>query len=270
MTIVRRVADLRRALDEARPRGRVGFVPTMGALHAGHASLFQLARADCVTVVAGIFVNPKQFDDARDFAAYPRQESADRALAQAAGVDLLFIPDVEDVYPAGHATSVQVGGAALGFEGTHRPGHFTGVATVCLALFHLVRPDAAYFGQKDAQQLAVIRQLVRDLSLDLDVKAGPTARERDGVAFSSRNSRLSPGERAEAAAIPRGLRAGVAAHRAGGDPVAAARAELVGLRIDYVDVADFAGDATLVVAVRLGPVRLIDNVPLDAPARAGL
>ncbi len=270
MRIVRRVPDLRSELDAARPRGRVGFVPTLGALHAGHVSLFRLARADCATVVASIFVNPKQFDDSRDFEAYPRQESADCKMAQAAGVDVLFIPGAGEMYPAGHATGVQIAGAALGFEGSRRPGHFAGVVTVCLTLFHMVRPDEAYFGQKDAQQLAVIRQLVRDFSLDLDVKAGPTVREADGVALSSRNVRLSPDERARAPAIPRALRAAVAAHRAGRDPVEAARAGLSGLEIDYVDVADFGGDRTLVVAVRLGPVRLIDNVPLDAPARAGL
>ena len=270
MKTVGRVADLRAALAPIRAAGRVGFVPTMGALHEGHTSLFRQARAECATVVASVFVNPRQFDDPSDLAAYPRQEARDERLALEAGVDILFVPPVSEIYPDGHVTVVQVGGPALGFEGARRPGHFTGVATVCAVLFNMVEPDEAWFGQKDAQQVAVVRQLVRDLALDLEIRVGPTARDADGLALSSRNARLSPDERRRAAAIPRALRAAVEADRAGRDPAGAARRALDGLEVEYADVADFDGHRTLVVAVRAGGVRLIDNVPLDAPDLAGL
>lgn len=161
MIWIRTVDDLRAALAP-RQSGVVGFVPTMGALHRGHTALFDAARRSCDVVVASIFVNPTQFNDVADLAAYPRVEERDGELAAAAGVDVLFVPPVDVVYPPGHATSVTVRGAALGFEGDHRPGHFDGVATVCLKLFSMVQPDRAYFGQKDAQQVAVIRQMVRD------------------------------------------------------------------------------------------------------------
>jgi pantoate--beta-alanine ligase len=270
MMTVGRVADLRAALAPRRAAGRLGFVPTMGALHEGHLSLFRLARAECATVVVSVFVNPKQFNDPSDLADYPRQEADDERLALDAGVDVLFVPPVSEIYPEGHATTIEVGGAARGFEGERRPGHFAGVATVCAVLFNIVEPDAAWFGQKDAQQLAVIRQLVRDLALGLEIRVGPTVRDADGLALSSRNLRLSPHDRRRAAAIPRALRAAVDAHRTGLDPAGAARRALEGLEVEYADVADFAGQPTLVVAVRAGAVRLIDNVPLDAPALAGL
>jgi pantoate--beta-alanine ligase len=270
MITVERVADLRAALGARRAAGAVGFVPTMGALHHGHVRLFERARGESATVVASVFVNPLQFNDPSDLAAYPRQVARDASVATAAGIDVLFVPPAEEVYPAGHSTVVEIGGAALGFEGDLRPGHFSGVATVCLVLFNMVKPDVAYFGQKDAQQVAVIRQLVRDLALDLEVRVGPTVRDDDGVALSSRNARLSPDDRRRARAIPLALRAAVDARRAGVDPVRAARQALTGLDIEYADLADFAGEQTLVVAVRVGPVRLIDNVPLDAPALAGL
>jgi pantoate--beta-alanine ligase len=270
MKTVGRVADLRAALAPIRAAGRVGFVPTMGALHEGHISLFRQARAECATVVASVFVNPRQFDDPSDLAAYPRQEARDERLALEAGVDILFVPPVSEIYPDGHVTVVQVSGPALGFEGARRPGHFTGVATVCAVLFNMVEPDAAWFGQKDAQQVAVVRQLVRDLALDLEIRVGPTARDADGLALSSRNARLSPDERRRAAAIPQALRAAVEADRAGRDPAGAARRALDGLEVEYADVADFDGHRTLVVAVRAGGVRLIDNVRLDAPDLAGL
>ncbi len=207
MTIVRTTADLRAAL--AAHRGtRVGFVPTMGALHEGHARLFHAARAECAYRVASIFVNPLQFNDADDLESYPRQEQADVTLAGDAGIDLVFAPAVQEIYPEGHATAVQVAGAATGFEADHRPGHFAGVATVCLILFEIVQADVAYFGQKDAQQVAVIRQLVRDLRLPLEIRVVPTVRDDDGLAMSSRNVRLSAGERAQALAIPRALESG--------------------------------------------------------------
>ena len=269
MRWIRTVADLRDALS---PRGArtVGFVPTMGALHAGHVRLFEVARREGDVVVASIFVNPTQFNDATDLAAYPRVEAQDGELAAAAGVDILFVPSVGEVYPDGHATTVVVEGAALGFEGDHRPGHFNGVATVCLKLFCAVRPDRAYFGQKDAQQVAVIRQMVRDLNLALDIRVVATERDDDGLALSSRNARLSPTERIQALAISRALRAGLEAHHAGRDAVAAARAELAGLDVEYVAIAPFQGVPTLVIAACVGTTRLIDNVPLHDPRAAGL
>jgi pantoate--beta-alanine ligase len=264
------VPELRAALSQAKGGKRVGFVPTMGALHAGHVSLFRVARAECDIVVSSIFVNPAQFNDAADLAAYPRQEDRDGELAADAGVDVLFVPAVAEVYRPDHATDIHVGGAAMGFEGDHRPGHFDGVALVCLKLFHMVAPDAAYFGQKDAQQVAVIRQVVRDLNLRLDIRVVPTVRDQQGLALSSRNARLSASDHARALAIPRALRAGLAASRRGDDPVPAARAELSGLEVEYAAVAEFEGDPTLVIAARVGGTRLIDNVPLRRPDAAGL
>jgi pantoate--beta-alanine ligase len=277
MTLARTVAELRAALahhdaHRAGPGGprRRAFVPTMGALHVGHVALVDAARRDGAFVVASIFVNPRQFEDQADLAAYPRPEAEDIAIARRAGVDLLFLPSEPEMYPEGDATVVDVGGPAEGYEGEARPGHFRGVATVCLKLFHLVQPDVAYFGQKDAQQVAVIRRLVRDTHLSLEIRVAPTVRGEDGVAWSSRNVRLSAREREAAAAIPRALRAAVSAHDRRSDPVAAARRALDGLDVEYVDVAPFAGDPTLVLAVRIGGTRLIDNVPLLDPARAGL
>ena len=283
MTIVRTIPELRARLDRvasassAGRRGttataadRLALVPTMGALHVGHARLFETARREASFVVATVFVNPRQFDDPADLATYPRPEADDAEIARRAGVDVLFIPRESDIYPEDDVTVVDVGGPAQGFEGAARPGHFRGVATVCLKLFELVRPDVAYFGQKDAQQVAVIRQLVRDLYLPIEIRVVPTVRDVDGVATASRNARLSADERRQASALPRALRAAVTAATTGRDPVAAARAELADLDVEYVGVAPFPGDPTLVLAVRLGATRLIDNVPLEDPARAGL
>jgi pantoate--beta-alanine ligase len=267
---IRRVVELRRALA-ARPAGAiVAFVPTMGALHEGHAALFRAARDGNAVVVASLFVNPAQFNDPADLAAYPRQLARDAELADRSGVDLLFAPDDAEIYRADHATTVRVQGPAVGYEGARRPGHFEGVALVCLKLFNIVRPDRAFFGQKDAQQVAVIRQLVRDTNLDIDIRVVPTVRDANGLALSSRNVRLSIEERSRALAIPQALVAGLAAHRAGRDPAAAARAALVGLDVDYAAVASFDGQPTLVIAARAGATRLIDNVPLEHPELAGL
>ena len=268
MKMLRTVADVREHL-RAR-RGSLGLVPTMGALHDGHVALFRAARRTCTHVVASIFVNPGQFNDPADLAAYPRQETRDAEIARTAGVDAIFAPTVEEMYAPGEATSLVVQGAALGFEGDFRPGHFNSVATVCLKLFSIVEPDVAFFGQKDAQQVAVIRQIVRDLRLDLRISVVPTVREADGLALSSRNLRLSASERLRALAIPRGLTAGISAHTAGEDPAAAARSELEGLNVDYAEVVLFDGEPTLVVAARAGSTRLIDNVPLNHPDLAGL
>jgi pantoate--beta-alanine ligase len=249
--VLRTVAEMREELEGR--SGTVGLVPTMGALHAGHEALIDAAGAECDTVVVSLFVNPTQFDDGADLVAYPRDEVRDAAVAEAAGADLLFAPDAAEIYPAGFQTWVEVEDLGRMLEGVHRPGHFRGVATVCLKLFNIVRPQRAYFGQKDAQQVAVVRQLARDLNLDLTVRSVPTVRDPDGLALSSRNERLSPQERAAALALPRAL--------ATRDPDAA-RAALEGLDVDYVEVADF-DPPVLAAAVRVGSTRLIDNVVLD-------
>jgi pantoate--beta-alanine ligase len=264
--VVRTVAGVRDALREPRTRGgRIGLVPTMGALHAGHVALLERARAESDVVVMSLFVNEAQFDEPDDLARYPRDEDADRAVAEAAGVDVLFAPSASELYPPGFDTWVEPGSLATILEGAARPGHFRGVATVCTKLFTIVEPAVAYFGQKDAQQVAVIRQVVRDLDLPLAIEAVPTVRDPDGLAVSSRNVFLSPAERASALALPRALAAGAEAHAAGADPVAAARDILDaerGSSVDYVAIADF-DVPTLVAAVRSGSTRLIDNVRLE-------
>ena len=229
----------------------------MGALHAGHRALIDAARAECDTVVVSLFVNPAQFDEAADLASYPRDEEHDAALAADSGADVLFVPEPGEIYPAGFQTWVDVEDLSRGLEGAYRPGHFRGVATVCLKLFNIVRPRFAYFGQKDAQQIAVVRRMVCDLNLDLTVRSIPTVRDPDGLAISSRNILLSESERTAALALPRAL--------ATRDP-AAARAALDGLDVDYVEVADF-DPPVLAAAVRVGSTRLIDNVILDEEER---
>ena len=239
--------------------GIVGLVPTMGALHAGHAALFEAARPDCDVLVASVFVNPTQFSDPSDLTAYPRDLDRDAAFAAEHGVDVVFAPPAGEMYPEGFATWVEPAGAAEGLEGTERPGHFRGVATVCLKLFNLVRPQIAWFGRKDAQQVAVVKQLVRDLNVPVEIRVVETARDHDGLAFSSRNGRLSTAERELARAIPRALQTR--------DPAAARSVlEAAGLVPDYVEVADFDGP-TLVVAARVGSTRLIDNTPLAKGTR---
>jgi pantoate--beta-alanine ligase len=237
--------------------GVVGLVPTMGALHAGHEALIAAARAECDHVVVSVFVNSAQFDSADDLAAYPRDERRDAELAAAAGADVVFAPPPEEMYPPGFQTWVDVEELSRGLEGAYRPGHFRAVATVCLKLFNIVRPRFAYFGQKDAQQVAVVRRLVHDLNLDRTVRSIPTVRDPDGLALSSRNVRLSAAERAAALALPRAL-----ATR----DRDTARALLDGLDVDYVEVADF-DPPVLAAAVRVGSTRLIDNVVLTEEER---
>jgi len=246
-----------RTIDELRLTGDVGLVPTMGALHDGHRSLFRAARAESDTVVASLFVNPAQFDEQSDLAAYPRDFDHDAAIAEAEGVDVLFAPSVDEMYPAGFSTWVDVDDA--GAEGEARPGHFRGVATVCVKLFNIVRPRRAYFGQKDAQQAAVLGRVVRDLDIDVEIRVLPTVRDDDGLALSSRNVRLSPEEREFALGLPRALHAAIGAD----DPVNAARASLNGLDPDYVEVVDLGEAKVLAAAVRVGSTRLIDNVILE-------
>lgn len=272
MRTIRTIAELREALREPRARGeRIGLVPTMGAFHAGHLSLISAATQACDVVVVSLFVNPAQFHAAEDLDRYPRDEGADARAAEQAGVDLLFAPSAEELYPPGFDTWVEPGELGHILEGEMRPGHFRGVATVCAKLFSIVQPDVAFFGQKDAQQVAVIRRMVSDLNLPLEVVALPTVRDADGLALSSRNRFLSPGERLVARALPRALAAGVAANGQGRDPVGAVRAILDaerGLTVEYVAVADFDGP-TLAAAVRVGSTRLIDNVALAASEPSG-
>jgi pantoate--beta-alanine ligase len=234
--------------------GEVGLVPTMGALHAGHVALFEAAHAENDIVVASLFVNPAQFEESADLARYPRDEARDREIAEEAGVDVLFAPSSEEMYPAGFATWVEP--EETGAEGGARDGHFRGVATVCLKLFNVVRPARAYFGQKDAQQAIVVRRLVRDLNVGVDIRVIPTVRDADGLALSSRNVLLSPQERDRALGLPRAL--AHAAHAS--DPIAAARAEMNGLAPDYVELLHLDGATLLAAAVRVGSIRLIDNV----------
>lgn len=274
--IVRTVAELRAVLAPRRADG-VGFVPTMGALHEGHLSLLRAARDTNGTVVLSIFVNPTQFGEAADLNAYPRTEAADVALAAKAGVDVVFAPSVAEMYPSGFATTVSVGGAITGtLEGAERGrSHFDGVATVVAKLLLAVQPDRAYFGAKDAQQVVVVRRMVADLGIPVEIVTRPTSRDADGLARSSRNTRLSPDDRAIAAAIPRALRAAQDAFARGiHEPQSltnTVRAELDGLDPEYVEIVDadsldpideIERPALLALAVRVGPVRLIDNVVL--------
>jgi pantoate--beta-alanine ligase len=273
------VAELRDVLAGPRRAGEsIGLVPTMGALHDGHAALLRRAREESAVVVMSLFVNPAQFDEAADLAAYPRTEAEDGEIAAAAGVDVLFAPPVEEVYPAGFATTVRVAGPALGLEGEHRgPGHFEGVATVVLKLLNMVMPDVAYFGQKDGQQLAVIRRMVRDLDVPVRIQAVETVREPDGLALSSRNARLAPADRDRALALQAALRAAADAvaggERDAGRVVATARDAMTRYAVDpeYLAVVDadtftqldeIDRRALIAVAARVGDVRLIDNHPL--------
>jgi len=278
---VRTVAELRAALGEPRREGRrIGLVPTMGALHDGHLSLVEQARASCDVVVVSLFVNPAQFDEARDLAAYPRDEARDAGLAAQAGATLLFAPEPAEVYPPGFATTVAVGGVSAPLEGEVRGAqHFAGVATVVCKLLNMAQPDVAFFGQKDAQQVAVIRRLVRDLDIPVEIRTGATIREPDGLALSSRNARLRGDERERALALRRALdavRAGAATGER--DPAAlaaAGRAAMTALRVEpeYLELVapdTFApvtrvGDEQILVAVaaRVGDVRLIDNDVLE-------
>jgi pantoate--beta-alanine ligase len=255
MKTLRTIAELRAELA-----GEIGLVPTMGALHDGHRALFAAARLENELVVASLFVNPAQFGEAADLAAYPRDEAADARIAAECGVDILFAPSADELYPDGFRTWVDV--EDTGAEGASRPGHFRGVATVCLKLFNIVRPARAYFGQKDAQQAVVVKRLVRDLNLDLEIRVLPTVRDPDGLALSSRNSHLSPEERETALGLPRALARGAEAYTHGSDPVVAARSSLNGLDPDYVEILELDGATLLASAVRINDVRLIDNVLL--------
>ena len=252
MKVVGTIEAVRAELAPLRGR-RIALVPTMGAFHEGHLSLLRAARAEADVVVVSLFVNPAQFERRDDLNGYPRDEARDERLAAAEGVDFLFRPSADEVYPPGFQTWVEVEELGAALEGAHRPGHFRGVATVCLKLFNIVRPDVAYFGQKDAQQVAVLRRMVRDLNLELELRVLPIVRDADGLALSSRNVRLSPDERTRALALPRALAT---------KDRERARELLRGLDVDYVEVADF-DPRILAAAVRVGDTRLIDNVVLE-------
>jgi len=254
MKVVRTIADL-----ETVPG--TGLVPTMGALHGGHLALRETARREHETVVMSLFVNPAQFDDPADLEAYPHDEARDLRLAENAGVDVVFAPARDELYPSGFATWVDPD--ETGEEGDSRPGHFRGVATVCLKLFNLVGPERAYFGQKDAQQVAVIRRLVRDLNVPVQIRVVPTVRDPDGLALSSRNGRLTAEERERALALPRALSTAAGAP----DPMAAARSSLNGLEPEYVEMLDLGEAKVLAAAVRIGSTRLIDNVLVEGELR---
>jgi pantoate--beta-alanine ligase len=280
MRVLRSIDEVRTNLELVRLTGcRIGLVPTMGALHDGHLSLIGHARAECDIVVVSLFVNPVQFNEHADLESYPRDEQHDRELAAGAGTDLLFAPSVEDVYPAGFSTSVEVLGLTDRLEGVVRgAGHFRGVTTVVTKLLNIVSPDVAYFGQKDAQQVIVIRRLVEDLNINVRIEACPTVREADGLAMSSRNAHLSSGERARALAMPRALAAATAAvkdgERATDALTTAAREAMSAFDVepeyialvhpDTLDpIARLDRPALLAVAARVGSTRLIDNVILD-------
>jgi pantoate--beta-alanine ligase len=276
LRVVRTRAELRAALT-AVPRP-LGLVPTMGALHRGHASLIDRARAENDTVLVTIFVNPRQFNESADFEKYPRNEAADLAVAAEAGADIVFIPSVEDVYPDGFQTSVRVGTLSEPLEGASRPGHFEGVTTIVAILLSLAGADRAYFGQKDAQQLQIIRRMAADLGIATEIVACPIVREADGLALSSRNVRLTTEERAAATVLRRALLAARAAYETGERDGVALRATMGGVLAaeplaapEYVSCSDPAtlreldridGPALLSMAVRFGSVRLIDNDPL--------
>ena len=275
--------NLRITLASLRQNGKIALVPTMGALHSGHLSLVKAAQAQGAQVVASIFVNPRQFSAGEDLDAYPRQLERDKALLEAAGVAVLWAPTPEVMYPAGYATNISVSGVSEGLCGATRPGHFDGVATVVCKLFNQVQPDMAFFGEKDWQQLAVIRTMARDLDMALPaceaIIGVPTLREEDGLAMSSRNAYLSPQQRAQAPALPRAMQAALAAIR-NGQSVAGALASLRAAvlaagfaSVDYAELRDAASlalldeapqtaPARLLVAARLGKARLIDNMPL--------
>lgn len=280
MQSVSGITDLRRIVGQARNEGRsIGFVPTMGALHAGHASLIDHARRDGRFIVVSIFVNPLQFNDKNDFVGYPVTEATDTEICRASGVDLVFRPEPSTIYPDGFQTHVVPGDVAGRLEGRHRAGHFDGVATVVLKLFNMVAPDAAYFGRKDFQQLAVVRRMVRDLDVPIEVIGCPTIRESDGLALSSRNVKLSKSAREVAPILHRSLRVAAQSLRSGASPGDARSAGLDILArdpdvvVDYLEIVrrddlapladDDPGDAVVLVAATIGGIRLIDNLEIE-------
>jgi pantoate--beta-alanine ligase len=278
MRICNTIEDMRAACRATRRGKRLGFVPTMGALHEGHLSLVRAAKASCDIVAASIFVNPTQFGPNEDLSKYPRDFGHDRDLLEKEGVELLFAPSVEEMYPAGAVTWVTVEELSGKLDGRSRPGHFRGVTTVVAKLFHIVEPDAAFFGQKDAAQVAIVRRMVRDLNFPAEIVARPIVREADGLAMSSRNAYLDPAQRRQALVLHRSLtrvqKSWEGGERSAEKLVAAGREEVAGeksVRLDYFEIVDadsldpvknLAGGALVAVAAFVGPTRLIDNILL--------
>jgi pantoate--beta-alanine ligase len=283
MQVCETIADLRRVIGEARKSGKsIGFVPTMGALHQGHLSLVHISKQRFNITVVSIFVNPTQFGPNEDFAKYPRTIEDDKRLLEKEGVDILFLPSVQEMYPDGRTTSIHVGEVTELFEGAIRPGHFDGVATVVAILFDAVQPDGAIFGQKDAQQVAVIKRMVRDLAFPINIIVGDTSREKDGLAMSSRNRYLSPDERQEAVSVSRALKLVI---KMLSENQSVEKAKSAGIseferlspnaKLEYLDIVDsetfrpvtsfepLRQPVTAIIAARFGSTRLIDNLPLN-------
>ncbi|MBV8303390.1 MAG: pantoate--beta-alanine ligase [Acidimicrobiia bacterium] len=261
MQVLDRIEGFRKELDAARVAGKsVGLVPTMGYLHEGHASLIRRSAAECNVTAVTVFVNPLQFGVSEDLASYPRDLDRDVSIAEAAGAAVVFAPPVQEMYPGDVLTSVHVGRVSEGMEGASRPGHFDGVATVVAKLFAIAGPCRAYFGEKDYQQLAVVRRMAEDLSFPVDVVGCPIVRERDGLAMSSRNVYLSPDERAAATVLYRALRAGAADLAHAPRVMAATVATEPLAHLDYAEVMETDHEHRLVIAVRVGTTRLIDNL----------
>lgn len=280
VAIITSAEALRSRIKAWRREGAViGLVPTMGALHDGHLSLVTEARKNCDRVIVSLFVNPRQFDNPADLAAYPRTEAQDAQMLVPYAVDALFVPDAADVYPASHDTAIGVGALSTTLEGAHRPGHFDGMATIVTMLFNMTGADRAYFGEKDWQQLQIIRRIAHDLHMPVEIVACPTIREADGLALSSRNRRMTPDQRAIAALLPRGMKAAIRAIEAGKSVITEltllqkSLAEAGFGTIDYLELRDQetlgpprAGHpARLFAAIRLGDIRLIDNMPVALP-----
>lgn len=281
MRVLSGIEEIRAVVQELRPRGAVGLVPTMGALHEGHRSLLRAARGTCASVVASIFVNPTQFSPQEDFSRYPRPIDDDLRMMEAEGVDLVFTPATEAMFPPGAATFVEVGELGKRLDGATRPGHFRGVATVVAKLLNVMQPDRAFFGQKDAAQLAVLRQMVRDLNFPVELVACPIIRELDGLAMSSRNGYLSPDEWRQALVLSRALQAGLALAESGERRAALIRKAMAdvlqqepAVRVDYVvmvdpdtllPLEDARPGALLAVAAYVGKARLIDNMLVPSP-----
>ncbi|KXG76467.1 pantoate--beta-alanine ligase [Thermotalea metallivorans] len=281
MKIIETIAKVREAVSEARRGGKkIGFVPTMGYLHEGHLSLIKRAKEENEFVVVSIFVNPTQFGTGEDYETYPRDLARDSQLAERAGADVIFHPSVQEMYPQGYKTYVEVeGGITSRLCGASRPGHFRGVATVVTKLFHIVKPDRAYFGQKDAQQVAVIQQMVKDLNMDLEIIPCPIVREMDGLAMSSRNTYLNEEERKAALVLSRSLFGAQEMIRKGERDVQKVKEWMIDFikdepkaSIDYVEIVDaftleaieeIQGDVLIALAVKIGRTRLIDNIRLE-------
>ena len=287
MITIESISEVREVLADARRRGlTIGLVPTMGALHAGHLSLVEAARRECGFVVATLFVNPTQFDDPEDFQRYPRSHAADLEMFRQCGVDLVFQPTTEEMYPRGTQTYVDVEELSTILEGQYRTGHFRGVMTVVLKLFHIVPADFAYFGRKDYQQQLLIRRVCRDLNVPIDIRTCPTIRDSDGLALSSRNVHLSPSEREAALAISRSLREAQQLIQGGERDISRVQLQLQdslnqtpAIKLDYAvivngetltELTEPIGDMVGLVAARVGKTRLIDNMPLSSSHNATL